>query len=76
MAPLFPGGTMKCMKQTAQSSTILKPLSAIMLLYLEIISENSDFSVIASPLILPVYAFEINVMAEFGATQTKNLSML
>ena len=74
MAPLFPGGTMKCMQRAAQSSRILKSLSVVMLLYLGIISKNSDFSVIALSLILPVYAFEINVITEFGVTQTKNFS--
>ena len=76
MAPFFPGRTIKCMQQTAQSLTILKPLATIMLLYLGIIPRNSDFSVIAWSLILPVYAFETNVIAKFGTTQTKNLSVL
>ena len=70
------GDTMKCMQRVAQSSTILKPLSAIILLHLGIISKNPDFNVIALSLILPVYAFEIKVIAEFGATQTKNFSVL
>ena len=74
MAPVFPGGTMKCMPQAAYSSTILKPLSATILLYLKIMSKIYDFSVIALSLILPVYAFEINVITEFGVTQTKNFS--
>ena len=64
------------MQRAAQSSAILKPLSAIILLYLGIISKNPDFNVIALSLILPVYAFEINMIAEFGATHTKNFIVL
>ena len=37
--PLLPGGTMKCMLRATQSSTILKYLSAITVLYLGIMSK-------------------------------------
>ena len=62
VAPLFPGGTMKCKQLAAQPSTILKRVSAIMLLYLGAISKNSDFSGIALSLILPMYASEVNLI--------------
>ena len=38
--------------------------------------KKTDFRVISLLLILPVYAFDTNIIAEFGATQTKNLSVL
>ena len=47
-----------------------------MLLYLDNISKKTDFRVISLSLILPVYAFDTNVIAEFGVTQTKNMSIL
>ena len=47
-----------------------------MLLYLGKICKKTDFRVISLSLILPVYAFDTNVITEFGATQTKNVSVL
>ena len=52
----------------------LNPFSAIILLYLDSISKKTDFRVISSSLILRGY--DTNVIAEFGAMQTKNLSVL
>ena len=75
-APLLPGATVKCRHRAVHSSKILNPLSAIILLYLSNISKKTHFRVISLSLILPVYAFDKNVIAEFGATQTKNLSVL
>ena len=74
--PLLPGGTVKFRYRPAHSSKRLNTLSAIILLYLGNISNKPDFRVISLSLILPVYAFDTNVIAEFGATQTKNLGVL
>ena len=68
--------TVKCRHRAAHSSKRLNPLSAIILLYPGSISKKPDFRVISLSLILPLYAFDTNVIAEFGATQTKNLSVL
>ena len=51
-------------------------MSAIILLYLSSISKKPDFRVISLWRILPVYAFDTNVIAEFEATPSKNLSVL
>ena len=75
-APLLPGGTVKCRHWAAHLSKRLNPLSVIILLYLGNISKKPDFRVISLSLILPVYAFDTNVIAEFGATQTKKLLVL
>ena len=75
-ATLLPKGTVKCRHQAAHSSKRLNLLSAIILQYLGNISKKTDFRVIFLSLILPVYAFYTNVVAEFGATQTKNMSVL
>ena len=75
-SPLLSGGTVKCRHRAAHSSKRLNPLSTIILLYLGSISKKPDFRVIFLSLMVPVYAFDTNVTAEFGATQTKNLSVL
>ena len=68
-------GSVKCRHLPARSSKRLNPLSAITFLYLGNISKKTDFRVISLSLILPLYAFDTNVIAEFGATKTKNLSV-
>ena len=51
-------------------------MSDIILLYLGNTSKKTDFRINSLSLILPVYAFDTNIIAEFGATPTKNLSVL
>ena len=68
-------GAVKCRHLPAHLLKRLNPLSAITFLYLGNISKKTDFRVTSLSLILPLHAFDTNVIAEIGATQTKNLSV-
>ena len=74
---LLPGGTLKYNERAVQSSRILKPLSAIMLVYVGIRSRNLQSSANALSLILPVvYATDVKIIVEFGAIQIRNFKVL
>ena len=70
-ASLLPEETVKCRHLAALSSGRLNTLSAIILLYLGNISKKADFRIISLSLILPVYAFDTNVIADFGQRKLK-----